>query len=81
MTPLNGTKTHPLTEHARLQLASLRNGPRPCNVFNAGTVDRLKRNEPPLVELVDLPSPYPSHKGRRISHLKITAAGLKELAK
>jgi len=72
--PLNGTKTHPLTKHAKTALATIATGPVPSQVFNPGVVNRLLRES--LVEIVQLPSPYASHKGRLISHLKITASGL-----
>ncbi len=75
MLPLNGTKTHPLTEHALHALRGLNAlGPRPKGTFNPGIVNRLLREE--LAEVVQLPSPYSIHKGKDIPHLRITAAGL-----
>lgn len=72
--PLNGTKTHPLSEHALDELRVLARGPRPASEINPGVVNRLLRGE--LVELVVLPSPYVKHKGRNIEHLRITTLGL-----
>jgi hypothetical protein len=72
--PLHGTKTHPLTSHALDALDALRTRECPTQVFNPGVVNRLQREA--LVEIVDLPSPYRSHKGRKIPHLRITDAGL-----
>lgn len=76
--PLNGSKTHPLTEHSKRALRTLRHGPQPRQDFNAGVVNRLEREA--LVEHVDLPSPYPTHKGRKIPFLRITDAGRAALA-
>lgn len=72
--PLNGEKTHPLSATALSSLRDLRDdGPQPKLTFNAGIVDRLLRED--LVEIVHLPSPYKTHKGRKIDYLQITAAG------
>lgn len=74
MTPLNGTRTHPLSEAALDALRSLdSDGPAPTQQFNPGVVDRLLREE--LVRIVDRPSPYKTHKGRPIAHLEIAEAG------
>ncbi len=54
--PLNGTKTHPLTEHGFSALKQLRSGPLPAQSFNPGVIDRLLRES--LIELKDGPSPY-----------------------
>lgn len=77
--PLNGERTHPLTAHARANLALIRTTPKPKHSFNPGVVDRLTRQPNPLAEVVSLVSPYPSHRGKKIPHLRITAAGLAEL--
>lgn len=71
--PLNGTKTHPLTDHALGVLRSLERSPSPTQTINAGVVNRLQREA--LAEIVDLPSPYASHKGKKIKFLQITEAG------
>jgi len=77
-TPLHGTKTHPLSEIARGELADIALAPVPCQGVNPGVANRLLRED--LVELVDLPSPFPTHKGKKIQHLKITDAGRRALA-
>jgi hypothetical protein len=71
--PLNGTKTHPLTESALSALRRIVQGPTPTQEINPGVVNRLLRES--LVEFVELPSPYKTHKGRKISHVKATPAG------
>ena len=73
MRPLNGTKTHPLTEHAKGVLRRLRREAVPSQEINPGVVNRLCREH--LAEIKDLRSPYAKHKGARINHLVITAAG------
>ena len=78
MQPLNGTKTHPLTSASLNALRDLANKPRPRKEFYPGVANRLLREA--LVEPVDLPSPYATHKGRSIEHLRITAAGVERLA-
>jgi hypothetical protein len=77
-TPLNGLRTHPLTRHAWDALKALARAPAPRQTFNAGVADRLERED--LVEAVDLPSPYATHRGRPLRHLQITAAGRVRLA-
>lgn len=72
--PLNGTRTHPLTEHTREVLRSLdRDGPTPRSRINPGVVNRLERED--LAKIVRLPSPFKTHKGRLIEHMQITEAG------
>jgi hypothetical protein len=73
MKPLNGEKTHPLTAHAIAALVDLSHGPKPRQALNAGVANRLLRGE--LVEPVLLPSPYKSHRGAQIEHLRLTKAG------
>lgn len=74
MTPLNGTKTHPLTRFARSILSSLdRLGPLPTQRINPGVVNRFHREG--LTETVRLPSPFKGHAGKPIDHEQITAAG------
>ena len=84
MTPLNGTKTHPLTAHALAELRDLANKPCPRQAVNPGVANRLLREE--LVESVMLPSPFKTHAGKPLEHLRITdtgrrAAGLTSSAK
>ena len=76
--PLNGTKTHPLTEHGFSALKQLRSGPLPAQSFNPGVIDRLLRES--LIELKDGPSPYRTKPGVR-SYAHITEAALAALSK
>lgn len=71
--PLNGTKTHPLSEHAFSVLGSIAGSPTPCAQINPGVVRRLMDEE--LAEVVHLPSPYATHKGKPLAHLKATDKG------
>lgn len=73
ISPLHGTKTHPLTSHALAELRSLLSGPRPYLEINPGVIDRLMRED--FIETVDLPSPYKVHKGGKCRHIRITPAG------
>ncbi len=73
MTPLNGTKTHPLTAHALAELCDIANSPCPRQAVNPGVANRLFREE--LVESVMLPSPFATHAGKLLEHLRITEAG------
>ena len=73
-TPLNGERTHPLSATALSVLEDIRRAPVPCQDINPGVVNRLRRE--PMVELVDLPSPYDSARGRRVPHLRFKAANL-----
>lgn len=72
--PLNGKRTHPLSAHALAALTDLAtHGPQPSATINPGVINRLWRED--LIELVDLPSPYASHRGRPLQHARITTAG------
>lgn len=73
MKPLNGEKTHQLTEHAIAELRDLANKPCPRQAVNPGVANRLLRDD--LVESVMLPSPFRSHSGKPLEHLRITDAG------
>lgn len=76
--PLNGTMTHPLTNHAKSVLSALdRNGPAPSQEINAGVVDRFHREA--LTETVMRPNPYKKHKGKDICFEQITDAGREAL--
>lgn len=77
MTPLHGTKTHPLSAHARECLAEIAAAPVTYGRFNAGVVDRLLRGN--FVEVVQLPSPFKKDKGGNCRHLQITEEGKAEL--
>lgn len=70
--PLNGKKTHPLSAAAQAAIEALRTAPIPCTSLNPGIIDRLRREG--IVETVDLPSPFKTHKGRAIPHLRLVAA-------
>ncbi len=74
MRPLNGTKTHPLTTHAIATLVEIAKAPAPTGPINPGTLNRLMREG--LIDIVSLPSPFKTHRGKLIGHAKITAAGL-----
>ncbi len=69
--PLNGTKTHPLSDAAKAILASLAREPIPCSQVNPGIVDRLLREG--VVEIERLPSPFKTHKGKHVPHLRLKA--------
>ena len=71
--PLNGEKTHPLSNHAREVLVSLADEPIPYSQINAGVINRLMLDE--YVECITLPSPFKTHKGQKIRHIAITATG------
>ena len=73
--PLNGEKTHPLSAHDLAELRHIDRSPVPQCAVNPGVVNRLKREE--LVEIVMLPSPFKTHKGRKIAHLEITEEGIR----
>lgn len=81
-TSLNGgTKHHPLSAFAWGILERLRSGPIPCREINAGVLDRLGREPGPIVETVDLPSPYKTGPtaGKTAPHLRLTPQGLELL--
>jgi hypothetical protein len=78
MKPLNGEQTHPLKPASLDALRRIAEKPVPRQELNAGVSNRLLREG--LAESVDLPSPYASHKGRDIEHLRVSAAGVSRLA-
>lgn len=73
MKPLNGINTHPLSAHALAELRDLVNKPCPRQAVNPGVANRLLREA--LVESVMLPSPFRTHAGQPLEHLRITDAG------
>lgn len=75
--PLNGTKTHPLSEHALGVLMLIKDAPRPSSEFNPGVVNRLMRED--LARERELPSPYRNGPRKR-PHLYITPHGERALA-
>lgn len=73
MTQLNETKMHPLTAHAQAELRDIASNPCPRQAVNPGVANRLLREE--LVDSVMLPSPFRTHAGKPLEHLRITDAG------
>ena len=71
--PLNGTKTHALSDFAISKLRELENKTCPKQEFNNGLANRLLRES--LVEIVMLPSPFKTHNKKSLAHLAITEAG------
>lgn len=63
----------PLSEHAIRALRSLDPLPKPCVSYNPSVVHRLMRDN--LVEVVRLPSPFHTHKGKLIQHMRLTDSG------
>lgn len=49
----------------------------PTQAINPGIVNRLLRES--LADIVQMPSPYPSHKGKFIPFLRATDAGMSRL--
>lgn len=72
---LNGGRTRPLTSAARTVLARVAEEPVPRSDVNPGIRDRLTRKPTPLVEIVELPSPYKVDRGGTCPHLRILEAG------
>jgi hypothetical protein len=59
-----------LSDHALAELADIRRKPVPSCSVNPGVARRLIADG--LVEIVELPSPFKTHKGARIAHLQAT---------
>lgn len=78
MKPLNGELTHALKPASLEALRLIADKPLPRQEVNAGISNRLLRGG--LVESVDLPSPYASHKRRCIEHLRVSVAGIARLS-
>ena len=78
MKPLNGTKTHPLSEHALTVLAAIANAPQASHTVNPGVINRLMRES--LVTVEQMPSPFKAYRGGDCSFLCITQAGRDVLA-
>ena len=77
MKPLNGEKTHPLSEHAIAELKDIALAPVPRCAVNPGVANRLLREM--LVESSPRPSPFKVHKGGNTEHLVLTQAGADRL--
>ncbi|MGB5147471.1 MAG: hypothetical protein WBN86_10140 [Porticoccaceae bacterium] len=67
------TKRRPLTAHALAELRDLANKPCPRQAVNPGVANKLLSEG--LVESVMLPSPYRTHRGNPLEHLRITDIG------
>lgn len=66
-----------MTPSIRAALEDLQVRARPAQSFNPGVASKLVRDG--LVRSVQLPSPYPTHRGKDIEHLAITAQGVDAL--
>lgn len=73
MRPLNGEKTHALSEYAMLKLREIAVRPCPRSALNPGVVNRLLMDN--LVTLIVMRSPFKTHHGKEIDHLRITEEG------
>lgn len=78
LTPLNGSKTHPLCEHALGILKSLLNGPIPNYKINPGVINRLLRED--LIEIVWIEkasynNKYKEKQKVRVANSQITQKG------
>jgi hypothetical protein len=62
-----------LSAYELAELSHVARNPTPTCSLSPRVVDRLTRQG--LAEVVSLPSPFRSHNGRRIPHLKATEAG------
>ncbi|AXQ69333.1 hypothetical protein HOU02_gp392 [Caulobacter phage CcrBL9] len=71
--PLNGEKTHPLSAVALSTLRSISRFPCPTQEINHGLINRYQREG--LIELYEDVSPYKTHKGKKISFVRISPAG------
>ena len=69
ISPLNGTKTHPLTKATLSVLERMAQAPIPSPEVNPGVSNRLRRED--LAESVNLPSSYKTKPGL-YPHLRIT---------
>lgn len=76
VTPLHGTKTHPLTPAAYEMLERLSRGAVVGPEINPGLANRFLREA--LAEWVNLPSPYKTKPGM-YHHMQITEAGRRAL--
>lgn len=67
----------PLSEHALEELRCMRDMPTARGVINPGVSHKLI--DEGFAEVVMLPSPFPTHKGKLIEHLKITEKGMAKI--
>lgn len=63
----------PLSQHARGELNHVARSPVPCSSINPGVCRRLLADG--LAEIVNLKSPFPTHNGSPIQHLRATGKG------
>lgn len=75
---LNGSKTKPLTDHAKGVLRDLLRKPIPMKEINPGVRYRLQRGG--WVREIQYTSPYAKHRGGTCPHLALNSAG-QEFAK
>lgn len=66
-----------LSPHAAAELRDIASKPLPCQAVNPGVVAKLTREG--LARIVQLPSPFATHKGRTIEHLEATDEGRRYL--
>lgn len=66
-------KPHPLSDHSIGVLRQIAKSPMPTMEVNAGVIGKFCTEH--LVDLVQLPSPYKSHKGGECEHAQITERG------
>jgi hypothetical protein len=75
--PLNGEKTHPLSDHAWGVLEELLRGPMKRFLINPGVINRLDREG--LIEPCEVVHAPPRGKLRKLSAIRITDAGRAKL--
>lgn len=78
-TPLNGTKTHPLSRRALDELHSVAASPKPRQYLNPGVANRLEREV--LIEVYSDFAPFKTKRGEFIRWVRITDAGRAAIAK
>jgi hypothetical protein len=64
----------PLSRHALKCLREIKANPAPMSSATCGAVRMLLQEG--LIEVVEVPSPFPADNGKKIKRLAITAAGL-----
>jgi hypothetical protein len=78
VTPLDGTRRTPLKPPSIEALRRIAQEPTPRTEFNPGVSNLLTTWR--YVESVEMPSPYITHKGKKIEFLQISEAGKAFLA-
>lgn len=69
----------PLSTHAIHELREIQAAPKACSSINPGVINRLLTEH--LVRIVQLPSPFRTHRRRLVAHLAITEAGVDRLVR